>query len=142
MSSLPIVVHRNPPPPLFHYFSLCSVVLLDNGNDKDITGYKMPNLVYIVGEKSKSSTHHFMAGALNIQIPDPDSGPSDPCPSHLDVYTGAVAEVAVIAAQQVQDTWQAVIGGEIGVADVSRCDWRSLLARLTCRLLIGREDEQ
>ncbi|KAK9094028.1 hypothetical protein Scep_025497 [Stephania cephalantha] len=41
-------------------------VLLDNGEDKDITGYKMPNLVYIAREKSKSSAHHFKAGALNV----------------------------------------------------------------------------
>ncbi|KAK9122020.1 hypothetical protein Syun_019637 [Stephania yunnanensis] len=41
-------------------------VLLDNGEDKDITGYKMPNLVYIAREKNKSSAHHFKAGALNV----------------------------------------------------------------------------
>ncbi|KAK9122061.1 hypothetical protein Syun_019678 [Stephania yunnanensis] len=41
-------------------------VLLDSSEDKDITGHKMPNLVYVSREKSRTSHHNFKAGALNV----------------------------------------------------------------------------
>ncbi|XP_021831796.1 cellulose synthase-like protein G2 isoform X2 [Prunus avium] len=43
-------------------------VLLESNKDKDITGNLMPNLIYVSREKSKTSTHHFKAGALNVLI--------------------------------------------------------------------------
>ncbi|KAI3928557.1 hypothetical protein MKW98_024158 [Papaver atlanticum] len=43
-------------------------VLLENGQDKDITGVDMPNLVYVSRQKSKASHHHFKAGALNVLV--------------------------------------------------------------------------
>ncbi|KAK9144985.1 hypothetical protein Sjap_004888 [Stephania japonica] len=41
-------------------------VLLDGSEDRDIVGHKIPNLVYVSREKSKTSPHHFKAGALNV----------------------------------------------------------------------------
>ncbi|KAK9145602.1 hypothetical protein Sjap_005505 [Stephania japonica] len=41
-------------------------VLLDSDEDEDLTGHKMPNLVYVSREKSRTSHHHFKAGALNV----------------------------------------------------------------------------
>ncbi|PSS11207.1 Cellulose synthase-like protein [Actinidia chinensis var. chinensis] len=43
-------------------------VLLDNGRDKDIAGQFMPNLIYVSRQKSKTSPHHFKAGALNALL--------------------------------------------------------------------------
>ncbi|XP_052209374.1 cellulose synthase-like protein G3 isoform X5 [Diospyros lotus] len=43
-------------------------VLLEAREDRDITGQSMPNLVYVSREKSKTSSHHFKAGALNALI--------------------------------------------------------------------------
>ncbi|CAL8157700.1 unnamed protein product [Prunus armeniaca] len=43
-------------------------VLLESNKDKDITGNLMPNLIYVSREKSKTSTHHFKAGALNVLL--------------------------------------------------------------------------
>ncbi|KAL2516680.1 Cellulose synthase-like protein G3 [Abeliophyllum distichum] len=43
-------------------------VLLDTNKDKDITGYSMPNLVYVSREKSKATPHNFKAGALNAML--------------------------------------------------------------------------
>ncbi|GMJ00456.1 cellulose synthase like G3, ARABIDOPSIS THALIANA CELLULOSE SYNTHASE-LIKE G3 [Hibiscus trionum] len=43
-------------------------VLLDKNKDKDITGHCLPNLVYISRQKSKTSPHHFKAGALNVLV--------------------------------------------------------------------------
>ncbi|KAF9685948.1 hypothetical protein SADUNF_Sadunf03G0107700 [Salix dunnii] len=43
-------------------------VLLDASKDKDIAGYSMPNLIYVSREKSKASSHHFKAGALNALL--------------------------------------------------------------------------
>ncbi|XP_052210714.1 cellulose synthase-like protein G3 isoform X2 [Diospyros lotus] len=43
-------------------------VLLEAREDRDITGQSMPNLVYVSREKSKMSSHHFKAGALNALI--------------------------------------------------------------------------
>ncbi|XP_047339224.1 cellulose synthase-like protein G3 [Impatiens glandulifera] len=43
-------------------------VILDNNKDKDKTGVPMPNLIYVAREKSKMSTHHFKAGALNALL--------------------------------------------------------------------------
>ncbi|XP_052209370.1 cellulose synthase-like protein G3 isoform X1 [Diospyros lotus] len=43
-------------------------VLLEAREDRDITGQSMPNLVYLSREKSKTSSHHFKAGALNALL--------------------------------------------------------------------------
>ncbi|GAV68671.1 Cellulose_synt domain-containing protein [Cephalotus follicularis] len=43
-------------------------VLLDNSEDKDITGDLMPNLIYVSRQKSRTSPHHFKAGALNALL--------------------------------------------------------------------------
>ncbi|GMQ05849.1 hypothetical protein CsSME_00050697 [Camellia sinensis var. sinensis] len=43
-------------------------VLLEIGRDKDITGESMPNLIYVSRHKSKTSPHHFKAGALNALL--------------------------------------------------------------------------
>ncbi|XP_077212536.1 cellulose synthase-like protein G3 isoform X2 [Tasmannia lanceolata] len=43
-------------------------VLLESSKDRDVTGYELPNLVYLSREKSKSSPHHFKAGALNALV--------------------------------------------------------------------------
>ncbi|XWS48780.1 hypothetical protein CRYUN_Cryun13aG0105700 [Craigia yunnanensis] len=43
-------------------------VLLDSSTDKDITGHCLPNLIYVSRQKSKTSTHHFKAGALNVLL--------------------------------------------------------------------------
>ncbi|XP_022721717.1 cellulose synthase-like protein G3 isoform X2 [Durio zibethinus] len=43
-------------------------VLLDNSTDKDITGHCLPNLIYVSRQKSKTSPHHFKAGALNVLL--------------------------------------------------------------------------
>ncbi|GMJ00455.1 cellulose synthase like G3, ARABIDOPSIS THALIANA CELLULOSE SYNTHASE-LIKE G3 [Hibiscus trionum] len=43
-------------------------VLLDKNKDKDITGHCLPNLVYVSRQKSKTSPHHFKAGALNVLV--------------------------------------------------------------------------
>uniref|UniRef100_A0A2P2K894 Uncharacterized protein MANES_02G007400 n=1 Tax=Rhizophora mucronata TaxID=61149 RepID=A0A2P2K894_RHIMU len=43
-------------------------VLLNNSRDKDIGGQFMPNLVYISREKSRTHSHHFKAGALNVLL--------------------------------------------------------------------------
>ncbi|PON34228.1 Cellulose synthase [Parasponia andersonii] len=43
-------------------------VILDKSKDKGITGHVMPNLIYVSREKSRTSAHHFKAGALNVLI--------------------------------------------------------------------------
>ncbi|KAL3499202.1 hypothetical protein ACH5RR_038295 [Cinchona calisaya] len=43
-------------------------VLLESCKDKDISGNSMPNLIYVSREKSKTSQHHFKAGALNALL--------------------------------------------------------------------------
>jgi hypothetical protein len=43
-------------------------VLSENSKDKDITGDLMPNLIYVSRQKSKTSPHHFKAGALNVLV--------------------------------------------------------------------------
>ncbi|KDP25268.1 hypothetical protein JCGZ_20424 [Jatropha curcas] len=43
-------------------------VLLDNSKNRDITGLQMPNLIYVSRQKSKTSPHHFKAGALNVLV--------------------------------------------------------------------------
>ncbi|GAV91794.1 Cellulose_synt domain-containing protein [Cephalotus follicularis] len=43
-------------------------VLLNNSKDKDITGELMPNLIYVSRQKSRTSPHHFKAGALNALL--------------------------------------------------------------------------
>ncbi|XP_050227415.2 LOW QUALITY PROTEIN: cellulose synthase-like protein G3 [Mercurialis annua] len=42
--------------------------LLDSSKDRDITGHEMPNLIYVSREKSKTTHHHFKAGALNVLL--------------------------------------------------------------------------
>ncbi|KAL0329925.1 UNVERIFIED_CONTAM: Cellulose synthase-like protein G3 [Sesamum radiatum] len=41
-------------------------VLLNSKRDVDNRGRAMPNLIYVSREKSKSTPHHFKAGALNV----------------------------------------------------------------------------
>ncbi|XAR55157.1 Cellulose synthase (UDP-forming) [Bertholletia excelsa] len=43
-------------------------VLLDSSRDKDVSDQTMPNLIYMSREKSKTSPHHFKAGALNALL--------------------------------------------------------------------------
>ncbi|KAK7832552.1 cellulose synthase-like protein g1 [Quercus suber] len=43
-------------------------VLLESSKNKDITDHLMPNLIYHSREKSKTSFHHFKAGALNVLL--------------------------------------------------------------------------
>ncbi|XVE64655.1 hypothetical protein DITRI_Ditri07aG0118000 [Diplodiscus trichospermus] len=43
-------------------------VILDKSQDKDVTGNFLPNLTYVSRQKSKSSPHHFKAGALNVLL--------------------------------------------------------------------------
>ncbi|KAK4601248.1 hypothetical protein RGQ29_010706 [Quercus rubra] len=43
-------------------------VLLQNSKDKDIIGHLMPNLIYVCRQKSRTSPHHFKAGALNVLL--------------------------------------------------------------------------
>ncbi|GAB2298194.1 hypothetical protein Dimus_032266 [Dionaea muscipula] len=43
-------------------------VLLVAGQDKDLSGHSMPNLVYVTREKRRTHPHHFKAGALNTML--------------------------------------------------------------------------
>ncbi|GMN31471.1 hypothetical protein TIFTF001_003270 [Ficus carica] len=43
-------------------------VISDKNKNRDITGHVMPNLIYVSREKSRTSPHHFKAGALNVLI--------------------------------------------------------------------------
>lgn len=43
-------------------------VLLESGQEKDIKGHLMPNLIYVSRGKSKASPHNFKAGALNTLL--------------------------------------------------------------------------
>ncbi|KAH7862201.1 hypothetical protein Vadar_001376 [Vaccinium darrowii] len=43
-------------------------VLLEKSKDRDITGQSMPNLIYVSRQKSRTSPHHFKAGALNALL--------------------------------------------------------------------------
>ncbi|KAF8380020.1 hypothetical protein HHK36_027489 [Tetracentron sinense] len=43
-------------------------VILESGQDKDVLGHEMPNLVYLSRQKSRTSPHHFKAGALNALL--------------------------------------------------------------------------
>ncbi|CAI9772103.1 unnamed protein product [Fraxinus pennsylvanica] len=43
-------------------------VVSQAGNEKDIRGHSMPNLVYVSREKCRTSEHHFKAGALNALL--------------------------------------------------------------------------
>ncbi|XVE58100.1 hypothetical protein DITRI_Ditri04bG0143100 [Diplodiscus trichospermus] len=43
-------------------------VLLEKNKDRDITGHSLPNLVYVSRQKSKTSPHHFKAGAQNVLV--------------------------------------------------------------------------
>ncbi|KAL4283026.1 hypothetical protein GQ457_16G025940 [Hibiscus cannabinus] len=43
-------------------------IILDMSKDKDISGHSLPNLIYVSRQKSKTSPHHFKAGALNVLL--------------------------------------------------------------------------
>ncbi|XP_021279038.1 cellulose synthase-like protein G3 isoform X1 [Herrania umbratica] len=43
-------------------------VLLEQNKDTDVAGHWLPNLVYVSRQKSKTSPHHFKAGALNVLL--------------------------------------------------------------------------
>ncbi|XP_035543224.1 cellulose synthase-like protein G3 [Juglans regia] len=43
-------------------------VLLESCKNKDATNHLMPNLIYVSREKSKTSSHNFKAGALNVLL--------------------------------------------------------------------------
>ncbi|CAN0840909.1 Cellulose synthase-like protein G3 [Linum grandiflorum] len=43
-------------------------VLVESKKDKDVDGQIMPNLIYVSRQKSRSSPHHFKAGALNVLL--------------------------------------------------------------------------
>ncbi|KAG2680817.1 hypothetical protein I3760_11G115700 [Carya illinoinensis] len=43
-------------------------VLLESGKNKDATNHLMPNLIYVSREKSKTSSHNFKGGALNVML--------------------------------------------------------------------------
>ncbi|KVH91788.1 Cellulose synthase, partial [Cynara cardunculus var. scolymus] len=43
-------------------------VLLESGQENEIEGHPMPNLIYVSREKSKIFPHHFKAGALNALL--------------------------------------------------------------------------
>ncbi|GJW58313.1 cellulose synthase-like protein G3 [Tanacetum coccineum] len=43
-------------------------VLLESGQEKDINGHPMPNLIYVSREKSKAYSHNNKAGALNTLL--------------------------------------------------------------------------
>ncbi|GMI71664.1 cellulose synthase like G3, ARABIDOPSIS THALIANA CELLULOSE SYNTHASE-LIKE G3 [Hibiscus trionum] len=43
-------------------------VILDTSKDKDISGHSLPSLIYVSRQKSKTSPHHFKAGALNVLL--------------------------------------------------------------------------
>ncbi|CAN0908864.1 Cellulose synthase-like protein G3 [Linum grandiflorum] len=56
--------------PLFtkHNHPTLIQVLLESNKDKDTDGHLMPNLIYVSRQKSKTSPHHFKAGALNVLL--------------------------------------------------------------------------
>lgn len=43
-------------------------MLLESGQEQDIKGHPMPNLIYVSREKNKASPHNFKAGALNTLV--------------------------------------------------------------------------
>ncbi|KAK6251466.1 hypothetical protein SCA6_005471 [Theobroma cacao] len=43
-------------------------VILDKSKDRDVLGNFLPNLIYVSRQKSKTSPHHFKAGALNVLL--------------------------------------------------------------------------
>ncbi|KAG2680810.1 hypothetical protein I3760_11G115300 [Carya illinoinensis] len=43
-------------------------VLLESGKNKDVTNHLLPNLIYVSREKSRTSSHNFKAGALNVLL--------------------------------------------------------------------------
>ncbi|KAM0030169.1 putative cellulose synthase (UDP-forming) [Helianthus debilis subsp. tardiflorus] len=43
-------------------------VLLESGQEKDMKGHPMPNLIYVSREKNKAYPHNFKAGALNTML--------------------------------------------------------------------------
>ena len=46
-------------------------VLSESSKNTDITGESLPNLIYVSRQKSKTSRHHFKAGALNTLVINP-----------------------------------------------------------------------
>lgn len=51
-----------------HHHPTVIQVLLESGEECDIKGHPMPNLIYVSREKNKASPHHFKAGALNVLL--------------------------------------------------------------------------
>ncbi|CAN1178021.1 Cellulose synthase-like protein G3 [Linum perenne] len=45
-----------------------TIPLLYSNKDKDTDGHLMPNFIYVSRQKSKTSPHHFKAGALNVLL--------------------------------------------------------------------------
>lgn len=43
-------------------------ILLNSNHDLDVVGQSMPNLIYVSRQKSKTTPHHFKAGALNALV--------------------------------------------------------------------------
>ncbi|KAB1201130.1 Cellulose synthase-like protein G3 [Morella rubra] len=43
-------------------------VLLEGSKNRDITDHSMPNFIYVSREKSRTSTHNFKSGALNVML--------------------------------------------------------------------------
>ncbi|XXG90039.1 hypothetical protein AAC387_Pa12g1901 [Persea americana] len=43
-------------------------VLVESSKDVDVSGHKLPNLIYVSREKRTTSPHHFKAGALNVLV--------------------------------------------------------------------------
>ncbi|KAF5478061.1 hypothetical protein F2P56_004651 [Juglans regia] len=43
-------------------------VLLESCKNKDATSHLMPSLIYVSREKSRTSSHNFKAGALNVMV--------------------------------------------------------------------------
>ncbi|XP_073026127.1 LOW QUALITY PROTEIN: cellulose synthase-like protein G3 [Primulina eburnea] len=43
-------------------------VVSESGDDKDLAGSSMPNLIYVSRQKNRAVPHHFKAGALNVLL--------------------------------------------------------------------------
>ena len=43
-------------------------IIMESATEKDESGNRMPNLVYVSREKKKSTPHNYKAGALNVLV--------------------------------------------------------------------------
>ena len=43
-------------------------IIMESASEKDESGDRMPNLVYVSREKKKSTPHNYKAGALNVLV--------------------------------------------------------------------------